>query len=320
MNNRITKLLNIEFPVISGAMTWITSAEFVSAVSNAGGMGVLGPNAGQTEASSDPKEVAEQLRKEIKKVKQLTNKPFAVNYIFPMFGKTEDPFTDAIFDILVEENINIVVAIGQGIVQRELARLKEQNITVIYRDLNPTVQNSLDAEKMGVDALIVTGHEAGGHMSQHPISTLSIVSQVTSVVKIPVIAAGGIINGKGAKAVFTMGSEGVYMGTRFVTTKENPTSEITKQAIIKVNSEDFIELGDTNLRTIPTEAGKKALELINQGKAEEASKYYKNGFKIGMLDGDLINGTVSISNAAGGIKEITTCKEVIDEIMISLVD
>ena len=110
------------------------------------------------------------------------------------------------------------------------------------------------------------------------------------------------------------------MGTRFVATKENPASESTKEAIVRVNSEDFIEFksGIGHLRTIPTEAGKKALELIQQGKPEEAYKYYGNGFKLGMLDGDLVNGTISVSESAGGIKEINTCAEVINEIMRNL--
>lgn len=301
-------------------MTWVTSAEFVAAVSNAGGLGVLGPNAGQTEATSSIIDTVERLRTEIQKVKQLTDRPFAVNYIFPMGGQTESPYNDAILDVLVEEKVNIVVAIGQGIIQKEVDRLKKHNIIIIYRDLSPTAQKFVEAEKSGVDILIATGYEAGGHMSDYRISTLSLVPQVTSLVKLPIIAAGGIINGKGAKAAFAMGAEGVYMGTRFVASTENPASEATKQAIVNANSEDFIEFksGIGHIRTIPTEAGKKALELVNQGKSEEAYKYYGNGFKIGMLDGDLVNGTISVSESAGGIKSITTCKEIVDEVVHAL--
>jgi len=274
MKNRITELLGIEYPVISAAMTWVTSAEFVAAVSNAGGMGVLGPNAGQTEKATSAEDMADRLTKEIRKVKALTNKPFAVNYIFPMGGATEDPFTNAVFDVLVQENVKYVIAIGQHVVERELQRLKEHDIKVVYRDLSPTVEKLVEAEKTGVDALIVTGYEAGGHMSDYKISTLSLVPQITSIVKIPVIAAGGIIDSQGAKAAFSMGAEGVYMGTRFIVTKENPASTETKKAIIKVKSEEFIEFksGSGHLRTIPTEAGKKALELINQGNHAEAYK------------------------------------------------
>ena len=317
MNNRITELLGIEYPIISAAMTWVTSAEFVAAVSNAGGMGVLGPNAGQTDKAISAEDMAERLTKEIRKVRALTDKPFAVNYIFPMGGASEDPFTNAVFEVLVKEDVKNVIAIGQNVVERELKRLKEHNIRVIYRDLSPTVDKLVEAEKAGVDALIVTGYEAGGHMSDHKISTLSLVPQITASVKVPVIAAGGIIDGRGANAAFAMGAEGVYMGTRFIATEENPASIETKKALIDVKSEDFIEFksGMGHLRTIPTAAGKKALELINEGNHEEAYKYYGDGFKIGMLDGDLVNGTISVSESAGGIQEILTCREVIEEIV-----
>lgn len=317
MENRVTTLLNIKYPIISAAMTWVTSAEFVAAVSNAGGLGVLGPNAGQNEASSTPLENAENLRKEIRKVKQLTDKPFAVNYIFPMEDAIEDPFTSAIYDVLIEEKVKVVVAIGHDVVQHEVERLKEQNITIIYRDLNPTVEKLMEAEKSGVDALIVTGYEAGGHMSEYKISTLSLVPQVTKKVSLPVIAAGGIIDGIGAKAAFDMGAEAIYMGTRFIATTENPASIVAKKAILSAKSEDFIEFksGAGHLRTLPTEAGKKALELINLGKADEAYLCYKNGFKLGLLEGDLTNGTISVSEAAGGITEIISCAEVINQIM-----
>lgn len=157
-------------------------------------------------------------------------------------------------------------------------------------------------------------------MSDYKISTFSLVPQITSLVKMPVIAAGGIIDGQGAKAAFSMGAEAVYMRTRFIATEENPASIETKKAVLNVKSEDFIEFKSAigNLRTIPTEAGKKALGLINQGKHEEAYKYYGEEFKTGMLDGDLINGTISVSEAAGGIQQILTCQEVIEEINFSI--
>ena len=136
-------------------MTWVTSAEFVAAVSSAGRMGVLGPNAGQMEKATSAENMAERLTNEISKGRALTKKPFAVNYIFPMGEATEDPFTNAVFDVLVKEDVKNVIAVGQKVVERELKRLKEQGINVIYRDLSPTVDKLLEAEKAGVDALIV---------------------------------------------------------------------------------------------------------------------------------------------------------------------
>lgn len=315
MDNRITNLLNIEYPIIAAAMNWVTSATFVAAVGNAGGMGVLGPNTGQYDPATSLDEMAENLRKEIKKTKELTDKPFAVNYILPMDDTQKNPYNTAIFNILMEENVKIVVAIGFSSTPNEIKKLKDNNITVLYRPVSPTTTWLVDAEKLGVDAIIATGREAGGHISRHDISTFSLVQQITSLVSIPVIAAGGIIDGKGAKAMFALGAEGVYMGTRFLVTHENPASDSAKQAIINANSEDFLELEGTGERTINTVGGQKIYNLHKEGNSEEAMKLQKNGYKVSLLDGDLDNGTISVSPAAGGIKEIKSCKEVIDEIV-----
>lgn len=318
MQTRVTTLLGIKYPVISAAMAWATSAEFVAAVSNAGGMGVLGPNAGQKEPPESLEDFAEKTRNEIKKVKKLTEKPFAVNYIFPIGENGTSLFADTLFNVLIEENIKIVIAIGEEVNKRELKRLKENNIVVIFRHLSPTVDQIIEAEKLGIDALIVTGQEAGGHISKYPISTLSLLTQLANKTSLPIIAAGGIIDGFGAKAVFTMHAEGVYMGTRFLVTKENPASQVVKQAIINAESEEFIQLDAVHVRTLPTVAGEKARELISQGEIEKAMAIVKGGYKLGILDGDLITGTVSVSPSSGGIKEIKTCKEVVEDIVQSL--
>ncbi|MGQ8872210.1 NAD(P)H-dependent flavin oxidoreductase [Paenibacillus sp. TSA_86.1] len=313
--NKITELLNIEYPIISAAMNWVTSAEFVAAVCNAGGMGVLGPNAGQTLNPTGLREYADNVRNEIRKVKRLTNKNFAVNYIFPLDDSGTLPFGTLLFDILVEEEVKYVVAIGNQMVASEMIKLKEQGITVIYRPLNPTVHNILEAEEHGADAVIVTGSEAGGHFSQYNISLFTLLPQITSVVNLPVIAAGGIIDGRGAKAAFAMGAQGVYMGTRFIATVENPASHAAKQAIINVKSEEMLELEGVYERTIPTPGGIKAYQLINEGNTLDAVPYHKNGYKETLLLGNLDQGTISVSPSAGGILEILTCQEVIDEII-----
>lgn len=315
MNNRISELLKIDYPVISAAMNWVTSAEFVAAVSNAGGMGVLGPNAGQTKVASSLEEFSHNTRIEIRKIRELTNKPFAVNYIFPLEKDLHSPFSEALFKVLVEEDVKTVLAIGYEMNAREVEKLKEHDFTILYRPLSPTVQGLMEAERIGVDSIIVTGREAGGHLSHYDISTLSLVSQITSSVQIPVIAAGGIVDGKSAKAMFAMGAEGVYMGTRFLTSSENPASLSAKQAIISADSEDFLELEGVHERTLPTEAGKTAYKLLKTGEMDEALPFYRDGIRKGILEGDLVNGTISVSPAAGAIKQMNTCKEIIDEIV-----
>ncbi|MEK4660611.1 nitronate monooxygenase [Priestia sp. FSL H7-0729] len=197
-------------------------------------------------------EYAENIRNEIRKVKQLTNKSFAVNYMFPLDESGTNPFTTLLFNILVEEEVKYVVAIGNQMIPSEMEKLKKQGITVLYRPITPTVQNTMEAEKHGADAVIVTGSEAGGHISQFNVSLFTLLPQVTSVVGLPVVAAGGIIDGRGAKAAFAMGAQGVYMGTRFIATVENPASRAAKQAIIEVHSEELLELEGVHERTIPT--------------------------------------------------------------------
>lgn len=319
MKTRVTELLGIEYPVISAAMTWGTSAELVAAVSNAGGMGVLGPNAGQNEVPKSMEEFIENTKKEIQKVRLLTDKPFGMNYIFP-FGENESSlFTNALFDILIEEKVKIVVAIGETINTKELKRLKDNDIIVLFRHLSPTVELIVEAEKTSIDAIIITGQEAGGHISKYPISTCTLLSQVSKIIEKPIIAAGGIIDGLGAKAVFSMGAESVYMGTRFLATVESPANSLAKEAIIKVKSEEFLQFDALNIRTTPTLAGEKAKRLLEMGNYEEAMKVMKNGYKAGIIDGDSQNGTLSISPAAGGINRIVSAKEVIDEIMEKLI-
>lgn len=312
--NRITKLLGIEYPIISAAMNWVTSAEFVAAVSNAGGMGVLGPNAGQTQNPKSMEEYAENVRNEIRKVKKLTDKSFAVNYVFPFNENDIQPFTTLLFNILLEEEVKYVVAIGTKMIASEMKKLKEHGIIVLYRPISPTVENIMEAEQHGADAVIVTGSEAGGHISEYNVSLLTLLPQVTAAVSVPVIAAGGIIDGRGAKAAIAMGAEGVYMGTRFIATVENPASAAAKQAIIGVKSEEMIELAGAHERTIPTPAGVMAYHLIQEGQAEEAIPYHKNGYKEALLLGNLDHGTISVSPSAGGIKEISSCEQVIQEI------
>ncbi|MGL5631979.1 MAG: NAD(P)H-dependent flavin oxidoreductase [Azovibrio sp.] len=318
-NSRISDLLGIKHPVIQASMVWITSAELVAAVSNAGGLGVLGPNAGKKTHTRDPVETAEALRQEIIKTKQLTQNPFAVNYLLPIEGmELSYRYAKEIFKVLCEEDVRIVITSGQGMGKGEagIRQLKEAGFIVIHRDLSPTVESAIHFEKVGVDALIVTGHEAGGHLSEHRISTLALLPQVTSAVSLPVIAAGGIYNGKGAKAAFSMGAEGVYMGTRFINTVECPASDECKQEIINVRSEDLVEL-HSELGSVRITPNKK----LQQAQASQAANVRDlenqmlRGIKAGMLDGDIENGVICVSESAGGITDILTCREVIEEIV-----
>ncbi|WP_411703884.1 NAD(P)H-dependent flavin oxidoreductase [Edaphovirga cremea] len=305
--SRIEKLLGIRYPIIQASMVWLNSAELAAAVSNAGGMGVLGPNAGRKDVTGDPLKTAELFREEIRKTRALTDKPFAVNFLLPIEGvEISYRYAKPLMDVILEEGVKIVITSGKDITQglEHIDRLKSAGAIIIHREISPTVENAITAEKAGVHAIIVTGQEAGGHMSDNRISTLVLVSQVTDAVKIPVIAAGGIYNVKTANAAIAMGAEGVYMGTRFLMTCESPTSEAAKQAILAVRSEDLVVINTRagDVRVVATKRIKNG-----QGDSEVGS------IKTAMLDGDLDNGIISVSESAGGISTIASAKDIVEE-------
>lgn len=307
-HSRITKLLGIQYPVIQAAMNWLTSAEFVAAVSKAGGLGVLGPNAGQTEFATSALDAAEKMSTQIRKVKQLTDRPFAVNYILPIHGNDKSiAYADSLLDVILAEGIKAVVMVSYGDESdhSSFQRLKDVGIKILYRDISPTVSRALHAQEMGVDALIVTGHEAGGHLSRYQIGTSVLLSQVIEAVSLPVIAAGGIYDEKTARAAFIIGAEGVYMGTRFINTTECPASILCKEAIMAVHSEDLVILTEPfgQFRVI--------------GKQNDDHKMLTSAgiFRQSMLLGDMDNAYICVSESAGGIHNIISCQALIEEVM-----
>ncbi|MCR6545680.1 NAD(P)H-dependent flavin oxidoreductase [Dehalobacterium formicoaceticum] len=318
MKNRVCEVLGIEKPVIGAAMSWVSNAEWAAAISNAGGLGCLGPNCGATEPTDSPEETGERLRQEIRKTRELTDKPFTVNYLLPIEGiEATYAFAGPVYQVLKEENQKIILTSGAVVNEDEITRLKKDGFIIIHRDVCPTVDSLKKAEACGVDVLIATGYEAGGHMSEHRISLLSLFPQARAAVKLPLLAAGGICNAAGAKAVAAMGAEGAYVGTRFVVTEENPASMACKQAIINAKAEELVEFRGMigHMRTTPNKVGLECERMSREGvDAGTISKAYAGGFRTGMLLGDLENGIVSVSEAIGMINEILTCQQVVDDI------
>ncbi|WVD66668.1 nitronate monooxygenase [Orbus sturtevantii] len=251
------------------------------------------------------------MRQQIQKVRQITNKPFAVNYILPTFDKESSfDYSYSLLEVILEENVEIVVLInyGDNSDQSSIKRLQAAGIKILFRDISPTVEKALAAEKLGVDALIITGHEAGGHLSEHQISTQALLSQVLKVVNIPVIAAGGIYDGKTAHAAFAIGAQAVYMGTRFINTIESPASIECKDAIISAREEDLVVLNAPfgRLRVI----GKYNLER----QILTSPEHYIGSFKH-MLLGKKSSGYICVSASAASINNIISCQELIKEVM-----
>lgn len=317
--NRVTEILNIKYPVIQASMSWLTSAELVAAVSNAGGMGILGPNAGQTTLTKDPVETAERMRREIIKTKKLTDKPFAVQYFIPVQGDSHG-FSSNILKVIREEKIKYLLVLGMGLgnEEEEVRNLKKEGFTIIYRDLNPSVESAKNIEAAGADIIIATGYDEGGGLPSHAIGTMTIVPLIADAVDIPVLAAGGIVDNRGVKASMILGAEGVYIGTRFLVSKECPASGICKQDIVNAKTIDLIEV-----KAIPTWrciSHKLALELHEMAQngattLEINTRLGDGSIRLGMLEGNIDSGINTVSSAIELIKDIPSCQEIIEDLM-----
>ena len=300
MNNNITQLFNIKYPIVQGGMIWVSGYKLASAVSNAGGLGLIG-------AGSMYPEV---LREHIKKCKKATDKPFGVNV--PMLY----PDIEKIMNIIVEEGVKIVFT-SAGNPKTWTTFLKEKGITVVH--VVSSVKFALKAEAAGVDAVVCEGFEAGGHNGREETTTFTLIPMVKEQVKIPVIAAGGIGSGRGMLAAMVLGANGVQVGSRFAATKESSAHENFKQAIVNLKD------GDTELtlkelapvRLVKNKFYQQIQELykLNPTKEEIKKLLGRARAKKGMFEGDLENGELEIGQVAGMIYEIKSAKEVIDEMM-----
>lgn len=317
-SNRVSDILGIKYPIVQGAMSWLTNAELVASVSNAGGLGILGPHAGNRTNPTSFEEILDRLRAEIRKVKSLTDKPFGVPAILSYDLDT----VDRIADLLIEEDVKVVLINGLDDYDFKplFAKFKKAGVKIIYRSLTPTVENSLCAQKMGADIIVATGFDEGGTLPEKVIGTFSIVPMIADAVDIPVVAAGGIADVRSVRASFALGAEGVFAGTVFVATTENPAAENVKQLIVKHRANDLL-LFKTNpayYRSIPTPYSKELFEMDVQGKTRDeiANKMYsEQGLKVGMLDGDLEKGYLSVGNGISQITSIRSVKEVVADLM-----
>lgn len=294
----ICDLLNIEYPIIQGGMAWVATSELAAAVSNAGGLGVIG-------CGNAPKEF---IKEEVGKIKKLTDKPFGVNIMLM------SPYTEDIIELLYEEKVPVVTT-GAGNPGKYINKFKEIGTKVI--PVVPSVALAKRMEKIGADAVIVEGTEAGGHVGE--LTTMSLIPQVSDAINIPVIAAGGIADGRGFIAALVLGAKGVQMGTRFICTVECKAHVNYKNAIIKSSDRDAIITGRTTghpVRSLRNNFTKRLIELEKQNSDIKTIESFGTGmYKKAVVEGDVVNGSVMAGQVSGLIKDIKTCKEVIEEIM-----
>lgn len=320
MKNRVTEVLGIEYPIIGASMAWLTSAEMAGAISKAGGLGMLGPNAGQSVATADVAETGERLREQIRRVREITNKPFAVNFIVPNphFPPeiSGEKYSRETIRICEEEGVKVILASGD-FVEGEIKALKDKGFTVMYRCYNCVLADSLKAQEEGADILIATGYDGGGHLNSHHRSTVSIVAEMADNLDIPVVAAGGIVDRRFVKACTTMGAEGVYCGTVFLPTYESPAADICKKMIIESRFEDLVEFDAIHgtIRSVPTPAAEKCIEMMKEGKDRmDIARVYSSGFQTGMRQGNMDIGICSVNSEIGSMNEIKHIADIMEEL------
>ena len=298
MKTEVTKLLGIEYPIIQGGMAWVAEYHLAAGVSNAGGLGLIG-------AASAP---AEWVREQIREARKLTDKPFGVNIMLM------SPHADEVAKVIVEEGVKVVTT-GAGNPEKYMKMWKEAGVKVI-----PVVASVALAKRMeraGADAVVAEGSEAGGHIGEN--TTMVLVPQIVDAVNIPVIAAGGIADGRGMAAAFMLGARGMQLGTHFVTTKESIVHENYKKAIIKARDIDSRVTGRSTghpVRALRNQMTNKYLELEKNGAAfEELEMLTLGGLRRAVVDGDVINGSVMAGQSAAMVKEECTCQELIERLV-----
>ena len=298
MQTEITKLLGIEYPIIQGGMAWVAEHHLAAAVSAAGGLGLIG-------GANAPAEV---VRNEIREARKLTDKRFGVNVMLM------SPHAEEIAKVVVEEGIKVVTT-GAGSPEKYMQMWKEAGIVVI--PVVASVALARRMERCGADAVVAEGTESGGHIGE--ATTMTLVPQVVNAVDIPVIAAGGIADGRGLAAALMLGAKAVQIGTRFVVANESIVHENYKDRVIAAKDIDSAVTGRSHghpVRSLRNAMTREYTKLEAEGKSFEELEYLTLGtLRKAVMEGDVVNGTVMAGQIAGLINKKQSAKEIIDEII-----
>ncbi len=298
VSNQICELLNIKYPIIQGGMAWVATAELAAAVSNAGGLGLIG-------AGHMPPDA---LRKEIRRAKELTTKVFGVNVMLM------SPFVKEVMQVVVDEKVQVVTT-GAGNPGEYIPALKGIGARIIPVVASVALAKRL--ERTGVDALVAEGHESGGHVGE--VSTMALVPQVVDAVSIPVIAAGGIADSRGVVAALALGAQGVQIGTRFVATTECLVHERYKQALVKAKERSTVVTGVSTghpVRVLQNKLTKEYMERERTGATtEELDQMGAGKLRLAAQEGDVDYGSVMVGQIAGMIREIQSVETVMQDLV-----
>lgn len=294
MKTRLCELLGIEYPVIQGGMAWVATAELAAAVSNGGGLGIIA-------AGGAPAEV---VREQIKKCREMTDKPFGVNVMLM------SPFAEEVMKVVIEEK-PAVVATGAGNPGKYIPDLKAAGIKIF-----PVIASVAMAKKMekdGVDGVVAEGTESGGHIGE--ITTMCLVPQVADAVNIPVIAAGGIADNRGAVAAFALGADGIQVGTRFICSEECIAHQNYKDAVLKAKDRDAVVTGRSTgapVRALKNKLTREYAKLEAAGASkEEIENLGVGGLRRAFAEGDVQTGSLMAGQSAAMVNKIEPCADII---------
>lgn len=291
-------VLGIEVPILQGGMAWVATGELAAAVSEAGGLGLIG-------AGNAPADI---LEKEIIKAKELTKKPFGVNIMLL------SPFVDEVVDLLCREEVRVVTT-GAGNPGKYVDRFKEKGMKII--PVVSAVALAKRLERLGVDAMIAEGMEAGGHIGD--LTTMVLVPQIVDAVDVPVIAAGGIADGRGVAAALALGAQGVQLGTRFICAHECTVHPLYKEMVIKAKDRDTVVTGETTGHPVRVLYNKLAREFLNMERsgatAEELEKFGAGKLAAAVRQGDVVNGSVMVGQSAAMVTKEEAAKEIIADLV-----
>lgn len=298
MDSRICQMLNIKYPIFQGGMAWVATYHLAAAVSNAGGLGIIAAGTAN----------GEYVREQIKNVRKLTDKPFGVNVMLL------SPYVDEVMNVIIEERVPVITT-GAGNPGKYIKFLKEVGTKVF--PVVPSVALARRMEKEGVDGIIAEGTESGGHIGE--LTTMALVPQVVDAVNLPVIAAGGIADGRGMLAAFALGAEGVQIGTRFICSDECAIHENYKMAVINAKDRDAVVTGRSTghpVRSLKNKLTREFERLEGEGASkEEIEKIGVGALRRAVIEGDVNYGSVMAGQIAGMIKDIKPCKKIIEDII-----
>lgn len=301
IQTKLCELLQIKYPVLQGGMAWVATAELAAAVAEAGGLGLIG-------AGNAPAEV---VRQQILQAKALTKKPFGVNVYYL------SPFVEDVIEVILAEGVSVITT-GAGNPGKHIPKLKEKGIKVI--PVVSSVALAKRMERIGADALIAEGMECGGHTGD--LTTMALLPQVVDAVNIPVIAAGGIADGRQLAAVLCLGAQGVQMGTRFICAAECKVHDNYKQAVLKAKDRDTVLTGYNGhyVRVLKNKLTQEYKRLIKEGASEEELEKMGIGrLRAAVVEGDTQMGSLMAGQVAAMVGKIQPAGEIIEEIMAETV-